>query len=180
MYSPRRGVASAALRNADTDWAMFGVLHPQQHHRRVPVLRWRVVRRRRQPVLPRLQRRVLGGAIGGYLVERGLSSTFYLVRRHACRVRAHRDRALRRGGAAHRPCACSRRGGRRARRRWCTASRESIVIVYGVTFMLLIAAAIEAFWSSARWLPHAVKYSVAALCWLAVLGYFMFQGRRAS
>jgi uncharacterized membrane protein SpoIIM required for sporulation len=60
------------------------------------------------------------------------------------------------------------------------AARESIVIVYGVTAMLLIAAAIEAFWSSAHWIPHAVKYSVASLCWIAVIAYLTFQGRRAS
>ena len=60
------------------------------------------------------------------------------------------------------------------------ASRESIVIVYGVTAMLLIAAAIEAFWSSASWIPHVVKYSVAAVCWAAVIAYLTLQGRRAS
>jgi len=46
--------------------------------------------------------------------------------------------------------------------------------------MLLIAAALEAFWSSASWLPYAVKYSVAAGCWIAVLSYLTFQGRSAS
>jgi hypothetical protein len=45
--------------------------------------------------------------------------------------------------------------------------------------MLLIAAAVEAFWSSARWMPHPIKYGVAAVCWIAVLAYFVFQGRRA-
>ena len=51
-------------------------------------------------------------------------------------------------------------------------------IIYGFVVMLLIAAAIEAFWSSARWLPLPIKYSVAALCWISVLGYLGFQGRR--
>jgi hypothetical protein len=59
------------------------------------------------------------------------------------------------------------------------ATRESAVLLYGVTAMLLIAAAIEAFWSSAQWLPPMVKYGVAAVCWAFVLGYFTFQGRRA-
>jgi uncharacterized membrane protein SpoIIM required for sporulation len=61
-----------------------------------------------------------------------------------------------------------------------SASRESIVMVYGLAIMLVVAAAIEAFWSSASWLPHVVKYSVAAACWLGVIFYFVFQGRRAS
>jgi uncharacterized membrane protein SpoIIM required for sporulation len=60
------------------------------------------------------------------------------------------------------------------------ASKEAVVLIYGITLMLLIAAGIEAFWSSARWIPLAVKYSVAALCWLAVLSYLCLQGRRAS
>jgi hypothetical protein len=46
--------------------------------------------------------------------------------------------------------------------------------------MLLIAAAIEAFWSSATWIAPLVKYCVAAVCWAAVLGYLTLQGRRAG
>ena len=49
-----------------------------------------------------------------------------------------------------------------------------------VPVMLIVAAGIEAFWSSASWLPHFVKYTVAAACWLAVAIYFVFQGRRAG
>ena len=45
------------------------------------------------------------------------------------------------------------------------ATRDSAVLLYGVTAMLLVAAAVEAFWSSATWLPAAVKYGVAAVCW---------------
>jgi len=60
------------------------------------------------------------------------------------------------------------------------ASRESMVLIYGVTGMLLVAAGIEAFWSSARWIAPAVKYGVAAVCWLAVLGYLTLQGRHAG
>lgn len=120
-----------------------------------------------------------GGAIGGYLVERGLSSTFFsFVITHS----AFEVTAIVLSGAAglrigHAVLAPKRQSRVQA---LVTACRESIVIVYGFIFMLLIAAAIEAFWSSARWLPLAVKYSVAAACWLAVLGYFTFQGRRAG
>ena len=41
----------------------------------------------------------------------------------------------------------------------------------------VIAAALEAFWSSARWVPGPVKVGVGAACWVAVIGYFLFQGR---
>jgi hypothetical protein len=60
------------------------------------------------------------------------------------------------------------------------ATRNTTVIVAGCAVMLLIAAGIEAFWSSAAWLPHAVKYSVATGCWVGVLSYLTFQGRNAD
>ena len=120
-----------------------------------------------------------GGAIGGYLTERGLSSTFYsFIVTHAAfeltAIALSGAAGLRIGHAMLAP-------GRRTRTQALVdAARESIVIVYGVTAMLLIAAAIEAFWSSARWIPHVVKYSVAAVCWIAVIAYLTLQGRRAS
>ena len=60
------------------------------------------------------------------------------------------------------------------------ASRDTTVLLFGVTAMLVLAAAVEAFWSSASWLNPIVKYSVAAVCWTGVLGYFIIQGRRAG
>jgi uncharacterized membrane protein SpoIIM required for sporulation len=60
------------------------------------------------------------------------------------------------------------------------AARESAVIIYGMAAMLLMAAAIEAFWSSATWIPLPMKDGVAATCWVAVLAYLTLQGRRAS
>ena len=57
------------------------------------------------------------------------------------------------------------------------AAQISIRLVYGVVGMLLIAAFIEAFWSSSQALPPAVKYSVGALLWLGVSAYFVFSGR---
>ena len=60
------------------------------------------------------------------------------------------------------------------------AAKECVVIVYGVTAMLIVAAAVEAFWSSAAWVPSAVKYGVAAVCWLVVLAYLALQGRHAA
>lgn len=121
----------------------------------------------------------LGGAVAGYLTERGLASTFYsfVVTHGAFELTAivlSGAAGLRLGHAVIAP--------RRQTRvqALVTASRESIVIVYGFAMMLVVAAAIEAFWSSARWMPLAVKYSVAALCWVGVIGYFVFQGRRAG
>jgi uncharacterized membrane protein SpoIIM required for sporulation len=122
---------------------------------------------------------VLAGAVGGYLTERGMASTFFsFVVTHS----AFEITAIILSGAAglrigHAVLAPKRQSRVQA---LVTAARESIVIVYGLAIMLLIAAAIEAFWSSASWLPHFVKYSVAAACWFAVAIYFVFQGRRAG
>ncbi|MFL6620921.1 MAG: stage II sporulation protein M, partial [Povalibacter sp.] len=120
-----------------------------------------------------------GGAIAGYLTERGLASTFYsFVVTHA----AFELTAIVLSGAAGLRIGHALLAPGRATRMQAlvAASRESIVVMYGVAGMLLTAAAIEAFWSSARWIPPAMKYSVAAVCWIAVFGYLMFQGRRAS
>ena len=54
------------------------------------------------------------------------------------------------------------------------AAREAVVILYGATFMLLIAAFLEAFWSSSSVLPVAVKFSVGGLFWLLVFWFCFF------
>jgi Integral membrane protein DUF95. len=57
------------------------------------------------------------------------------------------------------------------------AAQVSIRLVYGVVGMLLIAAFIEAFWSSSQALSPGVKYSVGGLLWLGVSAYFIYSGR---
>jgi uncharacterized membrane protein SpoIIM required for sporulation len=59
------------------------------------------------------------------------------------------------------------------------ASRQAIVVVYGVVGMLVVAAAVEAFWSSARWIAPEVKYGVGLACWALVIAYLGWQGRPA-
>ena len=119
------------------------------------------------------------GALAGYLTDRGMSSTFYsFVSTHSAfeltAIVLAGAAGLRIGHALLAP-------GRLTRRQSLVqASRDAMVVVYGVTCMLFVAAGIEAFWSSARWIAPAVKYGVAAVCWLAVLGYFTLQGRRAG
>lgn len=57
------------------------------------------------------------------------------------------------------------------------AGRESIPMLYGIVLMLIIAAFIEAFWSSSASLPISVKYTVGGICWFLVLLY-CFSGKR--
>jgi uncharacterized membrane protein SpoIIM required for sporulation len=121
---------------------------------------------------------VFFGALAGYLTERGLSATFYsFVVTHA----AFELTAIVLAGAAGLRIGHSLlMPGRLARKQaLVVAARESVVIIYGVAVMLLVAAAIEAFWSSAVWVPPVMKYSVAAGCWIAVIAYLTLQGRHA-
>ena len=121
----------------------------------------------------------LAGAVAGYLTERGMASTFYsFVATHSAfeltAIVLSGAIGLRIGHALLAP-------GRLTRRQALVrATHESAIVLYGVTAMLLVAAGIEAFWSSARWLAPAVKYSVAAMCWISVFAYFTLQGRRAG
>ena len=120
---------------------------------------------------------VFGGALAGYLTERGLSSTFYpFIATHSAfeltAIVLAGAAGLRIGHALLAPARLTRR------QSLVQATQESAVLLYGVTAMLVVAAAIEAFWSSAIWLPPAAKYGVAAICWTAVVGYFAFPRRR--
>jgi uncharacterized membrane protein SpoIIM required for sporulation len=120
-----------------------------------------------------------GGAIAGYLAERGLSSTFFsFVATHSAfeltAIVLAGAAGLRIGHALLAP-------GRLTRlQALVLASREVVIILYGVTGLLVVAAGVEAFWSSASWLTPALKYGVASLCWAAVFGYLLLQGRRAD
>lgn len=119
------------------------------------------------------------GGVAGYLTERGLGETFWsFVATHS----AFELTAIVISGAAGLKLGHSLLApGRRTRHQSLVqAARECVVIVYGVAAMLLVAAAIEAFWSSATWVPSVVKYSVAGVCWLVVVAYLTLQGRHAA
>jgi uncharacterized membrane protein SpoIIM required for sporulation len=119
---------------------------------------------------------VLAGSIAGYLTWRGHGENFYsFVITHG----AFELSAIVLAGAAGlmlgRALLAPGRHTRVAALRGAAA--RAVVIVYGIAAMLFVAAAIEAFWSSARWVEPAVKYGVGAGCWAAVVAYFVFQGR---
>ena len=177
MYSSSTA-AIGRLRTADTDWMMFG-----RYIRNNVGVAFQCFAGGLFAGLGSIFflafNGAFGGAIAGYLSARGLGSTFYsFVVTHAAfeltAIVLAGAAGLRIGHALLAP-------GRLTRvQSLIGASRESVVIVYGLTAMLIIAAVIEAFWSSAAWLPHSVKYGVAALCWTAVLAYFTLQGRDAG
>lgn len=121
----------------------------------------------------------LGGAVAGYITRLGLAAAFYsFVVTHS----AFELTAIVLSGAAGLRIGYSLLSpGRHTRTQALVlAAREAVVIIYGVIVMLVIAAAIEAFWSSAKWIPPVMKYGIAAVCWCAVLAYLGWQGRQKS
>lgn len=57
------------------------------------------------------------------------------------------------------------------------AGQDVIPMLYGIVLMLIIAAFMEAFWSSNTSLPITLKYIVGLACWLLVLLYSL-SGKR--
>jgi len=118
----------------------------------------------------------LAGSVAGYLTWRGHGENFYsFVITHG----AFELTGIVLAGAAglalgHALLVPGRRSRLAALQ---LAARRAIVIVYGMTAMFIVAAALEAFWSSARWVPVHVKLVVGAACWIGVICYFLFQGR---
>ncbi|MDP9043419.1 MAG: stage II sporulation protein M [Pseudomonadota bacterium] len=119
---------------------------------------------------------MLAGSLAGFLTAAGLGPSFYpfVVTHGAFELTAivlSGSAGLRLGQALLAPGRSTRRAALER------AAAESVVVVYGVTAMLLIAAAIEAFWSSARGIAPGLKYAVGGACWAFVFAYLGWQGR---
>lgn len=56
-------------------------------------------------------------------------------------------------------------------------AKQAVYIMYGVAVMFIIAAFIEAYWSSMSNIPALIKYSVGVINWVLLLCYFIFVGR---
>ena len=69
------------------------------------------------------------------------------------------------------------------RRRWDAVRAQAIdsmPLLYGATAMLVIAAFVEAYWSSTTWPPPIVKYGTGVAFWLLHFLYFGLLGRDES
>ena len=69
------------------------------------------------------------------------------------------------------------------KRRWHAIRDQAIAgmpLVYGGTLMLLIAAFVEAFWSSTTWPPLIFKYATGIALWIGLGLYFTLLGRNGS
>lgn len=119
---------------------------------------------------------LLFGAVAGFLVTRGDSERFFsFVVTHS----AFELTAIVLSGAAglklgHAVLAPGRLTRTQALMR---AARETSPVVACFFAMLVVAAALEAFWSSAGWIAPGVKFAVGGGCWAMVLAYLGLQGR---
>jgi len=60
------------------------------------------------------------------------------------------------------------------------AGETALPIIAGAALMLVIAASIEAFWSSRHEFSQALRYGAGAAGWIMVILYFTFAGRNHS
>ena len=57
------------------------------------------------------------------------------------------------------------------------AGRNAVRIVYGAAFLFLLAAFIEAFWSSMGWIDPDIKYAVGICLWVMLWAYLLMAGK---
>ncbi len=119
------------------------------------------------------------GAVAGHLTRIGYTDTFWgFVAGHS----AMELTAIALSGAAGLKLAAALiRPGRKSRvRALRDAGQVSVRIVYGAATMFIIAAFIEAFWSSIAWMPVKLKFGVGIALWVLVIAYFALLGRRRA
>ena len=117
------------------------------------------------------------GAISGHLIRIGYDETFlsFVIGHGAFELTAITfagAAGLQLGGALLMPGPRSRSAALQA------AAKGCVGLICGVIGLLLIAAFIEAYWSSITRFAPAVKYAVGAVLWLLVGAYFLLGGRR--
>lgn len=119
------------------------------------------------------------GTVAGHLTQIGYLSTFWgFVAGHS----AMELTAIVLSGAAGLKLGQALIHPRRKTRMHALRSNARIAIkmVYGAAIMFILAAFIEAFWSSIAWIPVGIKYVVGLLMWALVIGYFFLQGNDAA
>ncbi len=116
------------------------------------------------------------GAVAGHLTQVGHVETFwsFVVTHGAFELTA----IVLSGAAGLRLGLGLLAPGRKSRSRaLAEAGKRTLPMLFGLTCFLVIAAFIEAFWSSMTALPPQAKYASGAVCWTLVYGYLLLAGR---
>lgn len=117
------------------------------------------------------------GAIAGHLTGLGYIDTFWgFVAGHS----APELTAIMLSGAAGLMLgwALIAPGNRSRLRALQDAGSRAVRIIYGAALLFLLAAFIEAFWSSMTWIEPAIKYIVGISLWVMLWGYLLLAGRQ--
>lgn len=120
---------------------------------------------------------IQGGAVAGHLTRMGLGGNFwsFVITHSALEMAAlvlSGSAGLKLGFALLSP-------GRKTRLQSLKdAARNGVALVYGAALMDVLAAFLEAFWSSSALVPAAVKFSVGGSLWALLIAYFLLAGRR--
>jgi len=177
MYGPSRDPIGRE-RSADTDWAMFGFYIMNNVGIAFRCFAGGVFFGLGSLFFLGFNGAVIG-AVAGYLTFRGYTETFYsFVVTHG----AFELTAIVISGAAGLAIGHALVAPRRLTRAQALkkAAADAVPLMYCATAMLFIAAALEAFWSSSRWVAPQVKYGVGGLFWLMVFLYLGWQGRTVA
>lgn len=116
------------------------------------------------------------GAVAGHLTEVGYGATFWsFVIGHS----AMELTAIALSGAAGLKLGFSLlMPGRKSRyQAMLDAAKIAVRIMAGAAIMFVIAAFIEAFWSSSQTVAVEIKFALGSLLWFLVFAYFAFVGR---
>jgi uncharacterized membrane protein SpoIIM required for sporulation len=116
------------------------------------------------------------GAVAGHLTQIGYGETFwsFVIGHGAFELTAI---ALA-GGAGLKLGWALLAPGRRSRSEALRlAAGRSVRLIGGVIVLLLLAAFVEAYWSSMTFAEPTAKYAVGAILWLLVLSYLLLAGR---
>lgn len=119
------------------------------------------------------------GAVSGYLTAQGFIETFYtFVAGHGAfeltGIVLAGVAGLKMGWAILAPGRLRRAESLRQ------AATGGVRLILGVVALLVLAAFIEAFWSSNRAISADIKYAVGAFGWLLIILYLTLAGRRGS
>lgn len=117
------------------------------------------------------------GAVAGHLTGLGFIETFWgFVAGHSSfeltAIMLSGSAGLKLGVALIAP------GSNTRRKALKDAMAIAIQLMFGAAMLFLIAAFIEAYWSSLAWLSPLSKYTVGGLGWLLLAAYILLPGRR--
>ena len=178
MYDPVKNAKYTSARGSSTDLAMFGFYIKNNIGIGFQTFASGILLGI-GAIFNLLYNGVTIGAVAGYLTQLGQTDTFWsFVVGHG----AFELTGIAISGAAGLKLGFSLLApGRLSRRQsLMKAAREAMPLVYGMFFFLLIAAFIEAFWSSSGYLPSTAKYLAGGSFWLLVISYLNLGARRGS